>query len=132
VSVEDTKRRSGLECQSHADGGGGGGACALRVEMRVCEESGGVDIALGDSVDDNGNCREHNAEEHLGVQVVHGLHGPSADDIVPKLCAGVAHALVEEVPEGVAVGQTQKNETGIRSTINSTRPQRVMRCKHNK
>ncbi len=102
----------------------------MRVEMRVCEESRRVDIALGDSIDDNGNCREHNAEEHLGVQVVHGLHGPSAHDIVPKLRAGVAHALVEEVPEGAAVGQT--NETGIRRTINSTRPQRVMRCKHNK
>jgi hypothetical protein len=97
----------------------------LRVEMRVCEESRRVDIALGDSIDDNGNCREHNAEEHLGVQVVHGLHGPSAHDIVPKLRAGVAHALVEEVPEGAAVGQTQKNETGIRRTTNSTQPPNV-------
>jgi hypothetical protein len=96
VSVEDTKRGEAVSiAKAMRRRGGGGGGCALRVEMRAREEGGGVDIALGDSVDDNGNCREHNAEEHLGVQVVHGLHGPSAHDIVPKLRAGVAHALVE-------------------------------------
>ena len=70
----------------------------MGVQMRVVQQRQRVEVALCDAVDDDRDGGKHDAEEHLGVQIVHRLHGPRAHDVEPKLRAGVAHALVEEVP----------------------------------
>ncbi len=75
------------------------GAVTLSVQVRAVEQRQSIDVALSDAIDDDGDCRKHDAKEHLGVQIVHGLHSPCAHHIEPKLRASIAHALVKKVPK---------------------------------